>query len=62
MENILMADSRQFDTSAKPPSSTPLLRITLRELILQMDISPDALVIVDHAGTIVMVNVQATQG
>jgi PAS domain S-box-containing protein len=41
-----------------PPSAAPL-RVTLRELILQMDISPDALVIVDHTGTIMMVNKQA---
>ena len=53
-----MADSRQFDTTMMPPSAAPLC-VTLRELILQMDISPDALVIVDHAGTIVMVNEQA---
>ncbi len=53
-----MADSQQFDTTMMSPSSSPLC-VTLRELILQMDISPDALVIVDHAGTIVMVNEQA---
>jgi len=58
MEDALMADSQQFDTTMMSPSSSPLC-VTLRELILQMDISPDALVIVDHAGTIVMVNEQA---
>ena len=53
-----MADSQQFDTTMMPPSSVPL-HVTLKELILQLDISPDALVIVDHAGTMVMVNEQA---
>jgi PAS domain S-box-containing protein len=53
-----MADSRQFDTTIHPHLSAPM-HVTLRELILQMDISPDALVIVDHAGNIVMVNEQA---
>jgi PAS domain S-box-containing protein len=53
-----MADSRQFDTTIHPQVSAPL-HVTLRELILQMDISPDALVIVDHAGNLVLVNEQA---
>lgn len=52
-----MADSRQFDTTILPPSSAPV-HVTWRELILQMDISPDAILIVDHAGTIMMVNEQ----
>ncbi len=53
-----MADSQQFDPTTLPPSSSPL-RVTSRELIQQMGISPDALVIVDHEGNIVMVNEQA---
>ena len=50
-----MANSPRFYTTIMPPSSAPL-RVSLSELILQLDISPDALVIVDHAGTMVMVN------
>ncbi len=53
-----MADSQQFDTTNFPPSSS-YLRVTARDLIQQMGISPDALVIVDQAGNIVMVNEQA---
>ena len=53
-----MADSRQFDTSM-PPFSSSALRVTSKELIQHMDISPDALLIVDREGTIVMVNEQA---
>ena len=53
-----MADSRQFDTSMFPFSSSAL-RVTSTELIHLLDISPDALVIVDRVGTIVMVNKQA---
>ena len=55
-----MADSQPFDPAAFHPSSAPL-HITSRELIQQMGISPDALVIVDHAGNIVMVNDQAAE-
>jgi PAS domain S-box-containing protein len=50
-----MADSQQFDPAAFHLSSSPL-HITSRELIQLMGISPDALVIVDQAGNIVMVN------
>ena len=53
-----MADSQQFDTTTIPLSTSPL-RVTSRELIQQMGISPDALVVVDQAGNIVMVNEQA---
>jgi len=53
-----MADSQQNDATIFPPSSSPL-RVTSRELIQQRGISPDALVIVDQAGNIVMVNEQA---
>ena len=53
-----MADSRQFDTSM-PPFSSSALRVTSKELIHMLDISPDALLIVDRLGTIVMVNEQA---
>jgi PAS domain S-box-containing protein len=53
-----MADSRQFDTSM-PPVSSSALRVTSTELIHLLDISPDALLIVDRAGTMVMVNEQA---
>jgi len=53
-----MADSQQFDPTTFPPLSAPL-RVTSKELIQQMGISPDALVIVDQAGNIVMVNEQA---
>ncbi len=53
-----MADSQQFDATIFPPSISPL-HVTLRELIQQMGISPDALVVVDQAGSIVMVNEQA---
>jgi len=58
MEDALMADSQQFDATIFPPSISPL-HVTLRELIQQMGISPDALVVVDQAGSIVMVNEQA---
>jgi PAS domain S-box-containing protein len=58
MEDALMADSQPFDHAASHPSSSSL-HITSRELIQLMGISPDALVIVDHAGTIVMVNEEA---
>jgi PAS domain S-box-containing protein len=53
-----MADSQQFDTSL-PPFLSSALRVTSTELIHLLDISPDALVIVDRVGTIVMVNEQA---
>ena len=53
-----MADSQQFDATIFPPSSSPL-HVTSRELIQLMGISPDALVVVDQAGSIVMVNEQA---
>jgi PAS domain S-box-containing protein len=51
-------DSRQFDTTIPSPSSAPL-RVTSTDLIQQLDISPDALLVVDQAGTIVMANEQA---
>jgi len=51
-------DSRQFDTTIPSPSSAPM-RVTSTELIQQLDISPDALLVVDQAGTIVMANEQA---
>ncbi len=53
-----MADSQQFDATTLPPSSSPL-HVTSKELIQQMGISPDALVVVDQVGSIVMVNEQA---
>ena len=53
-----MADSQQFDATIFPPSTSPL-HVTSRELIQQMGISPDALVVVDQVGSIVMVNEQA---
>ena len=53
-----MTDSRHFDTSMPPFSSSPL-RVTSTELLHLLDISPDALLIVDREGTIVMVNEQA---
>lgn len=52
-----MNDSRQFDTTIPSPSSAPM-RVTSTELIQQLDISPDALLVVDQAGTIVMANEQ----
>ena len=53
-----MADSRQFDTSM-PTFSSSALRVTSKELIHLLDISPDALLIVDREGTMVMANEQA---
>jgi PAS domain S-box-containing protein len=53
-----MVDSRQPDASIPPSSSSPR-RVTSTGLIEQLDISPDALLIVDRAGTIVMTNEQA---
>jgi PAS domain S-box-containing protein len=53
-----MADSRHFDMSTVPHSSSTL-RVTSTELIHLLDISPDALLIVDRVGTIVMANEQA---
>jgi PAS domain S-box-containing protein len=53
-----MADSRKFETIMSPFSSSPL-RVTSKELIHLLDISPDALLIVDREGTIVMANEQA---
>ena len=53
-----MADSGQFDTNMSPLSSSPL-RVTSKELVHLLDISPDALLIVDREGTIVMANEQA---
>lgn len=53
-----MADSQQFDTPIMPSSSAPL-HVTSRELVQLLDISPDALVIVDHVGTMMRVNEQA---
>ena len=53
-----MADSRQFDTTLPPSSSSPL-HVTSTELLHLLDISPDALLIVDREGTIVMANEQA---
>ena len=53
-----MIDSRHFDTTTVSHSSSPL-RVTSTELIHLLDISPDALLIVDREGTIVMANEQA---
>jgi PAS domain S-box-containing protein len=53
-----MANSPQFDTTILPPSTAPV-RVSLSELILQLDISPDALIVVDRAGTMVIVNALA---
>jgi len=54
----LTTDSQQFDPTTHTPSSSPL-HVTLKELTQQMGISPDALVVVDQTGNIVMVNEQA---
>src|SRR5512135_2882893 len=53
-----MVDPRQPDVSIPPSSSSPR-RVTPTGLNEQLDISPDALLIVDRAGTIVMANEQA---
>src|SRR5437764_7870612 len=53
-----MANPRQHDTTIPPPSSSPV-RVMSTGLIELLDISPDALVIVNQAGTIVMANEQA---
>ena len=53
-----MTDSRDFDTSMPHISSSPL-RVTSTELLHLLDISPDALLIVDRDGTIMMANAQA---
>lgn len=53
-----MPDPLQPDADATPPASAPL-RITALGLHQLLDISPDALIIVDPAGTIVMANEQA---
>lgn len=53
-----MIDSRHFDTTTVPQSSVAL-RVTPTELTHLLDISPDALLIVDPEGTIVMANAQA---
>ena len=58
MEDALTTDSQQFDPTTHTPSSSPL-HVTLKELTQQMGISPDALVVVDQTGNIVMVNEQA---
>jgi PAS domain S-box-containing protein len=53
-----MVDSQPSDSITSPKAST-LLRITSEELMQLLAISPDALVIVNQAGTIVTVNEQA---
>ena len=53
-----MVNPRQHDTIIPPPSSSPL-RVMSTGLIELLDISPDALVIVNQTGTIVMANEQA---
>jgi PAS domain S-box-containing protein len=53
-----MIDTRHLDTTTVPHSSVAL-HVTSRELTHLLDISPDALVVVDQAGSIVMVNEQA---
>jgi PAS domain S-box-containing protein len=53
-----MANSRHFDTTTVPHSSSPL-RVTSTELLQLLDMSPDALLIVNGEGTIVMANAQA---
>ena len=55
-----MIDSRHFDTTTVPHSSVAL-RVTPTELLHLLDISPDALLIVDREGTIVMANAQAAE-
>ncbi len=53
-----MTDLQQFDPTIRAPSSSSL-HVTSKELIQQMSISPDALIIVNQAGNIVMLNEQA---
>ncbi|MGZ3624117.1 MAG: PAS domain-containing protein, partial [Ktedonobacteraceae bacterium] len=55
-----MIDSRHFDTTTVPQSSVAL-RVTPTELIHLLDISPDALLIVNGEGIIVMANEQAAE-
>ena len=43
-----------------PPDSSSPRRVTSTGLAELLDLSPDALLIVDQAGTILQVNVQAT--
>ncbi|HYB00801.1 MAG TPA: PAS domain S-box protein [Ktedonobacteraceae bacterium] len=58
MEHTLKDRSQQFDPATHSPSYVSL-NVTSKELILQMGISPDALIVVDQMGSIVMVNEQA---
>ena len=55
-----MIDSRHFDTTTVPHSSVAL-RVRPTELIHLLDISPDALLIVNGEGIIVMANEQAAE-
>ena len=58
MEHTLKDRSQQFDPATHSPSYVSL-NVTSKELILQMGISPDALIVVNQTGSIVMVNEQA---
>jgi PAS domain S-box-containing protein len=53
-----MPNSLQPDAAATPPASA-LMQITAAGLSQLLDISPDALIMVDQAGTIIMANAQA---
>ncbi|HXX78668.1 MAG TPA: PAS domain S-box protein [Ktedonobacteraceae bacterium] len=59
MEDTLKDRSQQVDPVANPLLST-FLTVTTKELIQHMAISPDALILVNQAGNIVMVNEQAS--
>jgi PAS domain S-box-containing protein len=56
-EEELMPDTPHADRAASPASD--LLRISAVGLVQLLDISPDALIVVDEAGTMVMANEQA---
>jgi PAS domain S-box-containing protein len=55
---MIMADAQQQEIPHHLPSSPPM-QVTTAGLIQSLQISPDALIVVDHAGSIVMVNEQA---
>ena len=55
-----MGDSGQRDTARPAPSSSPR-RVTSTGLVELLDLSPDALLIVNQAGTIMMANEQVSE-